>query len=181
MSRLVRTFAGADRRTALIAVIRFAEDAMRFAPGVAPAEVAALLAARQPEERGTRPPAHKDVDITALAQEAPTLLSNAAVRRLAEEYHYPGLLYGLYRCPMVHTFGWSKQAQGFARGEEVSYMRLHPDSTSIGFGPRIVTNWLRATLDGYLGHCSLAGIEPAKNFNPGRDQEQRLQNRWSRV
>lgn len=179
MGRFVRRFSGDDRSNR-IAVIRFAEDAARFAPAIAPAEVAAMLKARAPKGRAL-PPAHLDVDLADLANEAPTLLGNPVVRRIAEEYHYPSLLYSLYRCPTVHTFGWSRESQGYVRGDEVMYMRLHDDITSIGFGPQLVTAWLVAALGGYLAHCDSAKVEPAGSIDPGVKQERRLRAKWTKA
>lgn len=180
MSRFVATLFSKDPRTAHVSVLRFAEDASRFAPGLATAEVTALLAARRvgPNEM---PSESLDCDMAALTLEAPLLMSNANVRRLAVEYQYPGLLYSLYRCPMVHTFGCSKQTHGFAKIDEVSYMSLQPGFTSVGFGPCLMTNWLRGALAGYVDKCAAAKIKPAACMDPGHDQENRLQSRWSRA
>jgi len=182
MARFVRRFAAGDPRTEKIAVVRFAEDAKRMASlGVATAEVDALLAARMPKMRGQLPPSHLDLDLSGLAREAPTLMGKPAVRRLAEEYQYPALLYSLYRCPTVHTFGWSKQTQGFVRNEEIMYMNLHKGFTSIGFGPKLATNWLRHSLDGYLEHCARAGVKPAGNMNAGAEHEDIMRRKWAKI
>jgi hypothetical protein len=180
MARFVRKFA-ADSRASKIAVIRFAEDALRFAPTIARSELTALLDSRCAAEPNTVPPSDRDVDLAALSLEAPVLLANPAVRRLVEEYFYPALLYSLYRCPMVHTLGWSRQTQGFARDDEVMYMKIEADFTSIGFGPDLVTHWLRASLQGYLDLCARAEVKPAGNVDPGAEHEQRLRRKWERL
>lgn len=181
MARFVRKFA-ADPRAEKIAVICFAEDALRFGPTTIPrSEVTSLLDCRRAPEPNTVPPAERDVDLAALSREAPALLGNPAIRILVEQYFYPALLYSLYRCPMVHTLGWSKRAQGFARGDEVMYLPEEADFTSIGFGPDLVTHWLRASLSGYLDFCERAGVKPAGNIDPGSDHEQRLRKKWERL
>jgi hypothetical protein len=114
MARFVRKFA-ADPVAEKIAVICFAEDALRFKPTIAPSEVAALLRSRIESKPGVLPRVDLDVDLAALTREAPTLLGNPEVRKLVEEYFYPALLYSLYRCPVVHTLGWSKRTHGWVR------------------------------------------------------------------
>lgn len=180
VSRFVRQFAS-DPRADKIAVIRFAEDALRFAPTIATSEATSLVSSRWSREPNTVPPSSRDVDLAALSREAPALLANPVARGLVEFYFYPALLYSLYRCPMVHTLGWSKQTHGFARNDEVMYMPLGADVTSIGFGPDLVTHWLRASLSGYLELCGLAGVNPAGHFDPGAEFEERLHNKWGRV
>jgi hypothetical protein len=60
-------------------------------------------------------------------------------------------------------------------------MRLHPGFTSIGFGHRLVTKWLRAALEGYLKACDRENVKPAGNVDPGAQQENRLRGKWSNV
>lgn len=180
MARFIRKFA-ADPKAEKVAVICFAEDALRFAPTIEPGEVTSLLRSRWSGEPNTRPPSDRDVDLAALSLEAPSLLANPAVLGLVEEYFYPALLYSLYRCPMVHTLSCSKQMHGFAHNDEVGYMPLEADSTSIGFGPDLVTHWLRASLNGYVDFCERAGVKPAGNIDPGADNEGRLRRKWGRL
>jgi anti-sigma factor RsiW len=75
MAGFVRKFA-ADPRAEKIAVICFAEDALRFKPTIAPSEVAALLRSRIQSKPGVLPRVDLDVDLAALTREAPTLLGN---------------------------------------------------------------------------------------------------------
>lgn len=180
MARFVRKFA-ADPRAEKIAVICFAEDAFRFKPTIVPSEVAALLRSRIPSEPGVLPRVDLDVDLAALKREAPTLLGKPEVSTLVEEYFYPALLYSLYRCPVVHTLGWSKRTQGWVRKDDVMYTKDAADFTSIGFGPDLVTHWLRASLSGYLDSCERAGVKPAGNIDPGAEHEQRLRKKWERL
>ena len=63
----------------------------------------------------------------------------------------------------------------------MKYMPLEADSTSIGFGPDLVTHWLRASLSGYLDFCERAGVKPAGNIDPGAEHEQRLRKKWERL
>lgn len=180
MARFVREFA-ADPRAEKIAVICFAEDALRFKPTIAPSEVAALLRSRIESEPGVLPRADLDVDLAALALEAPALLGNPEVRILLERYSYPALLYSLYRCSVVHTLGWSKRTHGWVRNDDVMYIKDESDFTSIGFGPDLVTHWLRASLSGYLDECARVGVEPAGNIDPGAVYERNLPNIWRKV
>jgi hypothetical protein len=106
MARFVMKFSN-DPRAANIAVIRFAEDAKLFGtniPSAEAGEIDALFKARE-VPFGACPPAYLDIELAKLALEAPTLMANPTVRKLAEEYQYPALLYILYRCPMVHSSG----------------------------------------------------------------------------
>ena len=180
LSRFVWRFTQ-DLRAETVAVIRFCEDAVPYASRAERAEVDALLAARQPTQRGQLPPAHMDLSLDALEAEAPTLFANSQVRRLAEEYQYPGLLYTLYRCPTVHSLSYPRQAQGFARGEEVFYMPLHSGFTSIGFGHKLLTNWLRRAVEGYVQYCATSSVEPGRAIDPGADQEARLAGKWRKA
>lgn len=180
MARFVRRFA-ADPRAEKIAVICFAEDALRFKPAIAPSEVAALLRSRIESEPGVLPREDLDVDLAALTLEAPTLLGNPEVRKLVEEYFYPALLYSLYRCPVIHTLGWPKRMHRWVSNDDVRYIKDEPDLTRIGFGPDLVTHWLRASLSGYLDFCERAGVKPAGNIDPGADHEQRLRRKWERL
>jgi len=94
MSRFVHTFLTGDPRSRRISVLRLAEDISRFAPHIAPSEVAALLAARRMPPNSLLD-GSTDCDADALSLQAPLLMSNPGVRRLAVEYQYPGLLYAL--------------------------------------------------------------------------------------
>jgi hypothetical protein len=58
------------------------------------------------------------------------------------------------------------------------YSKDEPDFTSIGFGPDLLSHWLRASLSGYLAFCERAGVKPAGNIDPGSDNEQRLRRKW---
>jgi hypothetical protein len=134
MARFVRRFSG-DPKAARVAVIRFAEDAKRFGtlPPPESLEVEGLLKAREPPMRGAMPPAYLDTDLDELARQAPTLMANPNVRKLAEEYQYPGLLYSLYRCPTVHLFTWPAQEQtllAIARSSTCACIRTSPVSAS---------------------------------------------------
>jgi hypothetical protein len=60
-------------------------------------------------------------------------------------------------------------------------MRLHPDFTSIGFGHRLVTDWLRSALNGYLSACESINRKPAANVDAGAELETRLRNKWSTI
>jgi hypothetical protein len=100
---------------------------------------------------------------------------------MAEEYQYPALIYTLYRCPTVHSLSYPRQAQGFAVNEEVFYMPLHSGFTSIGFGHKLLTNWLRTAVEGYVAYCGGAAVEPGKEIDPGADQEARLSGKWKKA
>jgi hypothetical protein len=61
---------------------------------------------------------------------------------------------------------------------KLMYSKDEPDFTSIGFGPDLLSHWLRASLSGYLDFCERAGVKPAGNIDPGSDNEQRLRKKW---
>lgn len=180
MARFVSRFTR-DERAERVAVIRFCEDARPYADAQTRTELEALLGERTPKTIGQLPPAYKDLTVSALAERAPMTFAKPGVSLMAEEYRYPALLYTLYRCPTVHALSYPKQAQGFAVDEEVFYMRLHDGFTSIGFGHKLLTNWLRDVANGYVDYCAEAAIEPGRRIDPGADQEARLAGKWKKI
>lgn len=180
MARLMQRFAPGEHLASRVAVVCFAEDWQRYAPATAsPAE--ALLERRLGTMRGELPHAHEDKSIDDLLSECPAINTQPQVRALLDEYLYPAILYRFYRCPMLHVLGRARRTHGFTVGEEVMYMPLHAGFTSISFGPRLITRWLRAATSGYVRACAQAGLRPATDIDPGADGEDRLRARWERL
>jgi hypothetical protein len=180
MARLVKRFAPAEPEAQKVAVVCFAEDWKRHVPAAA-ATADTLLKPRLGKFRGELPHSHQDVPRAALLAECPAITAGTKIAALVEEYEYAALLYRFYRCPTVHLGGSAKRTHGFTRDEEVMYMPLHPGFTSVSFGPRLVTRWLRAVATGYATTCAAAGVTPAKDLDPGTREEESLRSKWSKV
>jgi hypothetical protein len=180
MARLVKSFAPAESEAQKVAVVCFAEDWKRHVPG-ATATVDAILQPRVGKMRGELPHSHQDVPRAALLAECPAIAVGTKLAALVEEYEYAALLYRFYRCPTVHLGGSAKRTHGFTRNEEVMYMPLYGGFTSISFGPKLVTRWLRTVATGYVAACDAAGITPAKDLDPGTREEENLRIKWSKI
>lgn len=180
MTRFLKRFASDDEDVQKVAVVSFAEDWKLHAPTHSQA-ADRLLQPRISKKRGELPRSYLDIPIAGLLVEAPEIGANANVLKMAEDYEYGALLYSFYRCPLVHHASSSRRTHGFTRDTEVMYMRLQPGRTSISFGPALVTRWLRTAATGYTLACAAASVKPADNFQPGRDQEDRLAKRWARL
>jgi hypothetical protein len=178
MTRLVKKFASADPDAPKIAVVSFAEDWRRYKGNPAADR---LLSTRMGKLPGELPHAHQDVPLPQLIAECPEIGANPALAVLAEEYEYPAMAYRFYRCPMVHSSKPAGRSQTFAQNEEVFYMPLQPNVTSIGFGPKLFTRWLRSVATGYVAHCEAARVRPADRLESGADGEEHLEGYWSRI
>jgi hypothetical protein len=180
MTALLEKFAAGEAEAQKIAVVCFAEDWRRYAPaGSAIAD--ALLAPRRGRLPGELPHAHLDVAKDDLLRECPPIATNPRLATIVDEYRYAAILYRLYRCSMVHVGGAPHRTHGFTRDEEVFYMQLRRGFTSISFGPRLVTRWLRAVARGYAAACARAGVRPADDLDPGLRQEEALANKWGKI
>jgi hypothetical protein len=178
LTRFVKRFSAPDSNARNIAVVCFAEDWKRH-------DADALEYANRLLEKRTRkyclPFSHLDVDIDRLLVEAPELSDRPGLIRMSEDYEYGALIYSLYRCPLIHQTSLSRRTHGFARGEEVMYMAADAERTTISFGPKLITRWLRESVSGYVRVCAERGIRPAGSLVPGLEQEDKLQNRWQRL
>jgi len=179
-ARLVKKFAAADADAGKIAVVCFAEDWKRYRP-VDAAIADRLLAPRMGTHRGELPHSYQDVTWDELAKECPEIVSIQGLRALGEEYEYPAVLYRFWRCPLVHLAAAAHRTHQFTVGDEVMYMPLHEGYTSISFGPRLVTRWLRTVATDYVATCARESVIPAKDIDPGAAQEATLRGRWLKI
>jgi hypothetical protein len=188
LARLLKNFVSNDPCVSKVAVVCFAEDWKFYRPQ--DAHIADQLLSKRlsdnPNEflRSHEPPkSYLDVSRHELAQECPDLATRPDLFDLMEEYEYGSLLYTFYRCPLVHLATGSRRTHGFSRREEIMYYwsLYNDDRSTIGFGPNLVTRWLRNVASGYVQSCQKEGIVPADNLDAGTSQEERFKKRWDRI
>lgn len=186
LARLLKQFIPNDPHVSKVAVVCFAEDWKHYRPQ--DSYIADQLLSKRinqdPIFAGHElPRAYLDKSRDELAKECPELAASSGLLALAEEYEYGALLYTLYRCSLVHVGTNSKRTHGFARGEEIMYYWSFDSSgkVTIGFGPNLITRWLRNVVSGYVQACHQAGIIPADNINAGINQEDRFKRFWNKL
>jgi hypothetical protein len=187
LTRFLKTFASNDPDVNKVAVICFAEDWKRHIQQ--DSQLADQLLKKRLSDNPDDflrshelPKAYLDIPINELIQECPSLGRQPELLRVLESYEYGYLLYTLYRCPLVHTGASSRRTHGFARGEEIMYywpLEADDDRITIGFGPNLVTRWLRCAVSGYVKSCQSQSITPAGQIMPDSSQEKRLDRLWN--
>ncbi|MEM1292487.1 MAG: hypothetical protein AAGH67_13540 [Cyanobacteria bacterium P01_H01_bin.162] len=189
LARLFKKFIPSDSLASRVAVICFAEDWKLHHPEDA-AIADSLLIKRMGDDPDPRirdyemPKAYLDVSRDELSRECPELAARSDLFDLSEHYEYGALLYTFYRCPLVHIGLTSNRTHGFTRGEEVWYCGSSDDNDNrlaIGFGPNLVTRWLRSVASGYVQVCIDKCVSPAQNLDAGADHETRFKRRWSKI
>jgi hypothetical protein len=129
------------------------------------------------------PKSYLDVSRSELLLECPQITTRSDLFNLLEEYEYGALLYSFYRCPLIHLSTQSNRIHGFAREREISY-KYSSDGNgriTIGFGPKLITDWLRNSVSKYVQACHQEDIIPAHGIDGGASQEERLKKRWNRI
>lgn len=185
LARLLKQFIPNDPCVSKVAVVCFAEDWKHYLPQ--DSHIAEQLLSKRinqdPIFAGHElPRAYLDKSRDELAKECPELAARSDLLALAEEYEYGALLYSFYRCSLVHVATNSKRTHGFARGEEIMYYWSFDGSrVTIGFGPNLITRWLRNVVSGYVQACHQADIIPANNIDAGTNQENRFKGLWNKL
>jgi hypothetical protein len=188
LSQLLKQFAKDDSDASKVAVVCFAEDWKLFRP--ADTSFASQLLDKRlsnnPNEflrANELPKSYLDVPLKELEIECTQIAQNPKLRRIAEEYEYGAMLYKFYRCPLVHSSKNSDRTHGFSRGEEIMYYRSYvdPNRTTIGFGSKLITRWLRIVATNYVQFCQDESVIPADNLDAGLLPEKRLKDRWSKL
>lgn len=182
LAHLLKQFARADKHANKIAVVCFAEDWKRVAPQRSEFIDSALLLHRSLEcEPLESPRAYLDTSLDQLLAQHPEIAGDPILVRVAQEYHYGAILYRMYRCPLVHSSLHSSRTHGFVRNEEVSYWRQSGEKTRIGFGPLLVTRWVRQVASGLAEKCIKSSISPCSGVDPDIEQERRLSALWEKL
>lgn len=186
LSQLLKQFAKNDPDASKVAVVRFAEDWKQFKPQ--DASIADQLLNKRysnhPDElRRSRelPKSYLDIPLSELEKECTQIAQNPKLRRLAEEYEYGALLYTFYRCPLVHSSKYSDQTHGFCNGEEKMYFPVECNRTAIGFGPNLITHWIRIISTQYVQLCRQESVIPAENLDVALLQQKKLKDRWDKL
>ncbi len=188
LSQLLKRFAKDDLDASKVAVVCFAEDWKLFHPEdtcIANQLLDKRLSDNPNEFLRSKelPKSYLDVSLKDLEHECPPVAQNPKLRRIAEEYEYGSMLYRFYRCPLVHSSKNSDRIHGFSRGEEIMYYwsYVDPDRTTIGFGSKLITRWLRIVVTNYVQFCRDESVIPAANLDAGLLPENNLKNRWSKL
>ncbi len=188
LARFLKKFVSNDPRVSKVAVICFAEDWKYYRPQ--DNHIANKLLSKRLSNNPNEflrayelPKSYLDVSRDELAQECPDIKNHPDLFNLLEEYEYGSLLYTFYRCPLVHLATGSRRTHGFAREEEVMYYWSfsNDDRSTIGFGPNLVTRWLRMAVSGYVQCCQKEEIVPANNLDAGTTQDDRFKRLWNRL
>jgi hypothetical protein len=182
LAHILKKFTGTEDIANRLAVVCFAEDWKKADPQKASFIDSTLLAQRALEcEPRESPRAYLDVSLDELLAQHPEIEVDPRLIRVAREYQYGAILYRMYRCPLIHSSLHSCHTHGFARNEEVKYWRKSAVKTSIGFGPLLVTRWLRKVAEGLVHKCILSSINPCLGVDPDVEQDRRLSNLWSTI
>lgn len=182
LSLLLKAFAQSDPDASKIAVVCFAEDWKRYRP----AETSLanqLLDKRLSDDPYELPKSYLDVPIDKLKEECPQIVQNQKLLRIAEEYEYGSMLYKFFRCPLVHSSKSSNRTHGYTREEEIMYHWSDVDigQTTVSFGPKLISRWLRTVARSYVQFCQHKGQIPANNLDAGLIPEKKLKERWENL
>jgi hypothetical protein len=182
LAHILKLFAGAEDIANRMAVVCFAEDWKKADPQKTQFIDSALLAQRSLEcEPRESPRAYLDITLDELLAKYPEIVANPRLARVAREYQYGAILYRMYRCPLVHSSMHSCHTHGFARNQEVKYWRQSAEKINIGFGPLLVTGWLRKVAKGLTQKCILCSINPCLGVSSDEEQDRRLSSLWSKI
>ena len=192
--RFMQTFLPNDPRTRKIAVVLFAEDLRQYGPARLHLLAQRLLTERHANVSAMKglefremPHAHKDKDWPELIAEEPSLAGEVALETMAARYTYPGMVYRLVRCASAHALSGGHRVNDFSppSGDaEISYwgqmfVRGKRRPTSIKFGIRALTGWLRDLASSYASHCASVGKRPADGLDANAESVAMLAKKWS--
>lgn len=185
-----------DPKTSNVAVVLFAQDLYQYGSSDFRDLATRMLDQRNAitgPDKGMEfrewPHQHKDCTWGALLLEEPDLAKDPKLKKQAERYTYPALVYSLFRCGVAHTLLRGSRTHDFSGVEpdgEISYsppMLLGGRTRPIGikFGLRVTTGWIRACASNYRATCDERGILPANKFDPSDKSLAILKKSWVKM
>jgi hypothetical protein len=185
LSKFLKNFANDDPNVCKVAVVCFAEDLKKYIP-VATNISEKLLDKRIPPDDWGLAQSYLDVSIEELFEECPELTQLTqltqidTLKRIIEEYEYGSILYVFYRCSLVHKL--SAYTHGFCIKEEIRYNSSpYNDRWLIGFGPQLITRWLRIATSNYVQFCRDNKVIPGDGIDLRLGIDDKLKNKFLKL
>lgn len=203
-SELLKNFAEDKQEVNKIAVVCFAQDWKDYSPEdscIADELLKPRLSQSKSEFIRNRefPKQYLDVSLEELKDECSIILeslelddrvqsqlsrleSDFQLQKIAAEYEYGAIIYNFYRNPLVHSSKSSDRTHGFAYREEIKYFWSYVEENqyTFGFGPNIITRWLREVVTNYVKYCRENDVIPAENLESDSEPKNKLKKRWKK-